>query len=94
MAKKMAIKRVKIQIEVPYAKRFGDYHEIDHHVDDINELVPSRKIKAVEVAFDAPDYIGLFYVGRRPLLAEIKKIVARDCGPADECDYNWRERLR
>lgn len=70
--------KIKIQIDVPYAKWFSDYHEIDHHTDGINKLCPDNSLKGYECGFNMGGYIGLFYVGKRLSPAEIKKIVQRD----------------
>lgn len=70
-----------IQINVPYAKKFNDYHDIDCHAEDINDVGFVReghvfreaKLKAYECGFDGHYYLGLFYVGKRPSRSEIKE---------------------
>lgn len=71
-----------IQIETPFVKSFGDYHEISDFVDSINDVAPSARLKVYEIGYGY-GYVGFFYVGRRPSLSAMKKIVQRDHGEVE-----------
>ena len=60
----------------PNVREFQDYHDIQHHSDDLNKLF-GETIRNAEVGFDHGGcYWGVFYVGRRPAKAVIKKLLA------------------
>ena len=73
---------------LPFAIEFDDYHDIDWFVDDINRNVnKGPRLKGIEVAFvPNGNYIGLFYIGRKPSEKRIKKIVEETTGFTDEED--------
>lgn len=85
----------KIEIKVPFAKEFGDYHEIDHLANDINELAYAHPaIKSIEVAFCGHYYIGVFYVSRTPSRERLKEIVKESLGIDDEeheIQWTWEK---
>ncbi|MHA2279908.1 MAG: hypothetical protein ACXAC5_03400 [Promethearchaeota archaeon] len=80
----------KVEIKVPFAEEFDDYHEIDHLVNDINERANAEpKLKGIEVAF-CGNYLGVFYVGRKPPRKKIKEIVKESLGiDDDEHEIEW-----
>lgn len=81
---------LQVHIGVPYAKAFDDYHDIDAHAEAINGApIEGLPLKAYECGFDGHNYIGLFYIGRRPLVSEIKEIVQRDCEISDDIEWSW-----
>ncbi|MHA2279920.1 MAG: hypothetical protein ACXAC5_03460 [Promethearchaeota archaeon] len=85
----------KVEIKVPFAQEFDDYHDIDHLADDINELARAHpKIKGIEVAACGftylAHYIGVFYIGRKPSRKKIKEIVEESLGIDDkEHEISW-----
>jgi hypothetical protein len=85
---------MQLKINVPYAKDFDDYHDIDHHMDEINSVgTDGHCLKSYECGFSGR-YYGIFYVGRRPSCSEMMDIVQRDCGLSDEemkeIEWVWR----
>lgn len=81
----------KVEIEVPFAQEFGDYHDIDHLADDINGLAHGcPAIESTEVVHCGNYYIGVFYIGRIPSRKRLKEIVKESLGIDDEeHEINW-----
>ncbi len=59
----------------PQVGSFGDYHDIDYLVNDLNKLgMFNKKIRCAEVGFSG-EYWGVFYIGRKPKKADIKELL-------------------
>lgn len=60
--------------EFPFVEGFRDYHYIEDEAERLTKLF-KRKVGFKEVGFcENADYWGLFYVGRCPARAVIKKL--------------------
>jgi hypothetical protein len=82
-----------VEIKVPFAEEFGDYHDIQDLADGINQLAHAHPaLKSVEVARCGNHYIGVFYVGRQPSRKRLKEIVKESLGVDDkehEICWDW-----
>lgn len=70
---------MEIDIKIPTILRFDDYHQIDYFQNIIKKIIP--EIKAWEISPDILGekytgcYYGLFYIGERPSIKEIKTML-------------------
>lgn len=70
----------------PCVDVFPDYHDIDEEAYLINKHGRLKKpVRAIELGFVEPDYVGLFYQGRKPPVKEIAKQVKK-CLVDVSCD--------
>ncbi len=67
---------MKLKLKFPFVREFDDYHEIDFFRDTLQEFLV-EKIKGIELGFDynSGEYIGLFYMGKKPSKDVIQKLL-------------------
>jgi len=70
--------KVKFEIELPQVIECSDYHDFDEEQDILEKY--GIKIKIKEMGFNAPEYIGLVYTGKKPSKEEIDRCCQRDIG--------------